>query len=336
MGSALAQTPGHRSFPFLEIGVGPRQLAQASLAVLIPDAPIDRMVRHPAALSWVAHRSLFVGTTRYWAGGSYYHVAYAHRFRTMGKVGFFVNYLDYGEFEGLDERGNPTRPFRGGESEVGVIQAYRWRRWSMGAAFKWVHSDLLQYKADALMGDFSVAYLSADSLWSFSATYLHLGASLRGKEAAPGDLGWSISYKFRHNPLRLYVGMRHLEVWWFSSYEEPSPVQNIEDTLPPPPWKQHLETAFRHMAGGADVVLGQGLTLRMGYHVQRRRETSLFGIRRLVGFSFGASVKVRSLWIDYTVVPAQPGHSWHAFAMRTNLEPFLRRLRGRERPIQWK
>ncbi len=188
IGQAQHAIPGGRIFSFLDIGVGARHLAQASLPMLTADGAVDRMVRHPAALAWTTPQSLFVGATRYWVGSMYYHAAYTHQFQQVGRVGFFVNYIDYGEFEGMDERGRPTRLFRGGASEVAVVRAYRWRRWSVGGALKWVRTDLLFFKANAIMGDFSLGYLSSDSLLTFSLIYQNLGTVLRGGYALPGNL----------------------------------------------------------------------------------------------------------------------------------------------------
>ncbi len=329
-----AQTAGQRLFPFLDIPVGARSLATAGLPLPFFQRPVDRISRHPALTAWAVPSSLFLGSTLYWAGGAYHHVAYVHEFRRGGKYGFFVNYYDYGEFEGRDERGNLTRPFRGGESEVGVTRAYRWQRLTLGAAVKWAHTDLLSHSEDALIGDFSLMYHSVDSLFTVSAAAASLGTTLREGAPLPLNVSWAVSYKFRHNPLRLYGGMHHLQRWAFSTFEETSPLQNPDDTVAPSPLSQWASMAFRHMAGGAEVILGEGLRLRMGYHVQQRRELSLFGLRRMVGFSFGLSARVKGFYVDYTYVPAQPGNAWHSFGLRADLRTLWKR-RGAARKVHF-
>ncbi len=329
-----AQTAGHRLFPFLDIPVGARGMATATLPVPFWDYPVDRISRQPALTERTPSRSLFIGTDFYWARGAYYHLAYVHRFRRSGKYGFFLNYYDYGEFEGRDARGNLTAPFRGGESEVGVSKAFRWWRFTFGGAVKWTHTDLLSHSEDGLVGDFSLMYASSDSLFTVTVAANALGTSLRSSALLPLNVSWAAAYKFRHNPLRLYGGMHHLQMWRFSAFEEETPIRNIDDTTRPSALLQWVATVFRHVGAGAELILSEGLRLRMGYHVQRRQELSLFGLRRMTGFSFGLSVKVRGWYVDYTYVPVQSGNPWHALGLRADLRPLWPR-RGAVRKVRF-
>jgi len=83
---------------------------------------------------------------------------------------------------------------------------------------------------------------------------------------------------------------------------------------------------MRHITLGSEVLIGKNLVCSFGYNYRRRQEMKIDTKPGMVGFSFGASVRISKFRISYgRSVTHMAGGSNH-FSLTLDLEEFYKKF----------
>ncbi|MCE5300669.1 MAG: PorV/PorQ family protein [Spirochaetia bacterium] len=104
--SALFASYGGVNFEVLHKTLGARALAMGEASVASPDG-ITAVYWNPACLDSMTKNEIYAGAELLLEGGHMEYMSYAMPWAKYGAFGFSAGYLDYGDFEVVDEAANP-------------------------------------------------------------------------------------------------------------------------------------------------------------------------------------------------------------------------------------
>ena len=221
-----------------------------------------------------------------------------------------LQYAGYGEFEGRDERGVATAPFRASEYGLGLAFAKTFNaRLRVGAGLQVVGGSIEAFNSFGL-GFSAGATYSPDTLGRtlVGLQLQHAGVLLNGytdeRDVLPTAASIGISRRLRYLPLRVGLLYRRLDRWDLL-YDDPerreSTVLIGGEASERGAAAEFVDNFTRHLAVNAEFYLGKNdvVQLRLGYDHQRQRESRVGEFRSLAGFSYGFGLNFRRFRLDY-------------------------------------
>lgn len=329
VGLAWAQIAGGWSYHFLSVAPSARSAALGGLAW--PGAPDDlgAATQNPALLSNQMHRIFQLTFQPYLADVIASLVTYGHPWGGVGTFWVGLKYLHYGAIPYTDAFGNRLGTFYAYEGAVMGGAGRSFGRWHVGMNLKLPFSaiSLDRYGRLGLGTDIGVRYEDTLRGVAVSAVLRNVGTEIyrpQGRSFAqpfPTSIQTTVTYRVPHAPFRVQVGFIHLERWRMAYNDPLQPVRYdlLGNPLPPPAprWTEHL---FRHLVAGVEVLPDKPFTLRLAYHVQRRRELNPVGSQALGGLSTGVGLRTRRWTLDYAYVLFFRRAAAHSFSL--TVRPF--------------
>ncbi len=325
---AWSQIAGGWSYDFLNMAPSARSAALGGLAW--PGAPdLSAAAQNPALLSEALHRSFQFTFQPYLADVVSSFVTYGHTWSGVGTFWTGLQYIHYGAIPHTDEFGNRLGTFYAYEGTLMGGAGRSFGRWRVGMNLKFPFSaiSLDRYGRVGIGTDVGVLYEDTLRGVGVSAVLRNVGTEIyrsRGRSLAqpfPTSIQTTVSYRVPHAPFRVHVGFIHLERWRMAYNDPLQPVRYdlLGNPLPPPPpkWTEHL---FRHVVAGVEMLPDKPFTLRLAYHVQRRRELNPVGSQALGGLSAGVGLRTRRWTLDYGYVLFFRRAAAHSFSL--TVRPF--------------
>src|SRR5690606_3177906 len=93
-------------------------------------------------------------------------LSYAHSFKDSHLIGFSLQYVNYGKFQGYDETGEAVADFNASDFILTGGYAHRQGNFNLGGNIKVGISDLADYFASAILFDIGVAF--RHPIWDFT------------------------------------------------------------------------------------------------------------------------------------------------------------------------
>jgi hypothetical protein len=322
-------TGGQHAFEFLRLPQSPHISALGGINVSNPSPDVSLGLQNPALMRPVVHNQLSLSYNNYYSGISIANLAYGYhvpKLNTSFILG--ITYLNYGSFEGTDNIGNTTAPFRATDYAVsfGASRAYG-ERWRYGAALKLAYSALADKTAAGLMADVGITYTDTANLIVAGATAKNMGVMLQSyagspTEPVPFDLQLGISKRFAHLPLRVMATLHHLYEWDIR-YNNPADLETSSLLGTPDSselTKSHFaDKLFRHFIFGAELSLGKRITLGVAYNHLHRGELAIKEKPGLAGFNFGAGIDLGKFRIQYARSYYHIAGAYNEFGLSMNL-----------------
>lgn len=331
---AIAQvTGGQHAFEFLRLPQSPHLSALGGTSVANPSQDISLAIQNPSLMRPALHNQLAVAYNSYYAGIGIANLQYGYHFDKINTsfVGG-IQYLNYGNFRQADASGNELGTFRASDFAVsiGASRSYL-SRWRYGAAMKLAYSSLYDKKAMAVLADVGVTYFDTSRLITVAIAARNMGAMVkkyttgRPGEPMPFDLQIGFSKRFAHLPLRLSATAHHLYEWDIR-YNNPADIErnNLFGTADTSNNKSYFaDKLFRHLIFGADVMLGQRITVTVGYNHLRRGELGLKEKTALAGFSFGAMINLNKFQVQYSRSYYHVAGAYNEFGLNLQLNKLV-------------
>jgi hypothetical protein len=275
---------------------------------------------HVAAISYVGYVADIKQST----------AAYAFNTEKRGRFGLGLTYLSYGSLESYDAAGNSLGTFSVNEYALTAADSYTKGKFTFGLAAKLAVSGIAGNRAVGLAGDAGVLYKPSVQDFTVGLVLKNAGYMLKpytatAREPLPLDVQLGTTIKPEHMPLRVTLTAHHLQTWNIqyldpnargtlnANNEEVKPSFNFGDNL------------ARHFTAAAELLLGKGLSLRVGYNHLQARELRLDNVGGGAGFSFGAMVRISQFQLDYTYATLQAAGSSNYFTLSRSLDSFLRK-----------
>ena len=171
-----------------------------------------------------------------------------------GTWGVTAQYMDYGTMKQTTSNNEDLGTFSARDIAVGGTFAYALTNsLSAGITAKVISSHIAGYNSMAVGVDLGLNYYDEERYWSLSAVARNLGGQVKAYddefERIPLDVQVGISKRLTAAPLRFHVTLSRLTEW---------------------------DQSFgRHIALGADLLLGQIVYLAAGYNFRRAYEMKI-------------------------------------------------------------
>ena len=198
-----------------------------------------------------------------------------------GWVGVGLQYLNYGQFDALDDVGEKTGTFSAGDFAMSLSYARKTdNNLSYGVNLKIIYSSIAENSSVALAGDAGLFYSMPEQMVNVGFSVLNIGSQLQSyygyNENLPLDIKIGVSKSLEHLPLNLNFSFHHLNF----SYD------NFIDR-------------FKAFSIGGEFTLSQYVQLRVGYNNERRQDLELGSSAGLAGFSIGLGALINKYHFDY-------------------------------------
>lgn len=330
-----AQLGGHVAFRVLDIPSSARIAALGGSPIAVVDNDLNLGLFNPALLNEEMKRQVALSYLPYVSKVNIGYASYCHHFDSVGiTTSASVQYVDYGTFTRTDETGKEEGTFRAGEY---VIQLGGSRAvdslFRVGVNLKYITSQLDTYKAGGVAADIGGVFQKKALGLTLAATLRNIGVMTKTyageKEDLPFQVQFAASFKFRHAPFRLGLGVDNLQQWDLT-YKDPYQAAQVDPTTGQVVVDKvtMAEKALWHIVPNAEVLFGKNFMLRFGYNYRRRQELNLAEKPGLTGMSLGIGLRVSKLHLSYGFAQFFPGSASNTISLAIRFADFKKAPSG--------
>ena len=329
--STDAQLGGDASFQVLNIPSSARIAALGGSPIAVYDNDINLGLFNPGLLNRDMSHQVALSYLPYIDGVDVGYASYAHHFDSLGATfAGAVQYVDYGTFQRTDETGAVLGDFGAGEFAMQISGAVPVDSlFSMGATVKFISSQLDTYTSTAWAVDVGGVFYKRKYNLTIAAVLRNIGYQssrfTEVREKLPFQAQLAVTYKFKHAPFRLGLGLDNLQTWDLT-YDDPNrPVQVDPSTgLEVAEKVTFADKALLHIVPHTEIILGRNFMIRVGYNFKRREELRLDAKPALTGVSFGLGLRVSKLHISYGFAQYHLAGISNTFTLAVRFSDFTR------------
>lgn len=322
----FAQVGGESTYQFLNLISSPRQAALGGKVLTNIDYDVTSALYNPATINVEMDNQLAVNYSSYLGGISYGTAAYAYTWdRRVQTFHAGITYINYGDFDGYDELGNPTGSFSGNEAALsfGYATQLGYSDFYLGASGKIITSKLEQYNSIGVAVDAGLIYINEDIEFNAALVVRNFGTQITTyadlQEKLPFEVAIGLSQKLEFVPLRWHITFENLQVWPIA---EPNPARVITDLEGNQTQEKvsFLSNVIRHTIIGAELFPDKGFNLRIGYNFRRAEELRIVDQRNFSGISFGIGLKLNNMRFSYSHARYTSASNASFFGLQINLQ----------------
>lgn len=304
--AAQGQVGGRATYQFLNLVNNPRQAALGGKVVTNYDYDPTQGLFNPASINPEMDNQLSLNYTNYIGDVNYGTASYAYLWdRRTQVIHTGVTYIDYGNFNGFDEEGNPTSDFSGSEValSVGHARNVAFTDFHIGVNAKFISSRLEQFSSLGVAVDIGVMYVYEDWDLHITGVARNVGTQITPYdeqfERLPFELIFGASQTLENIPIRWHFTLENMQQWNVA-FANPNREQTDLEGETTSERINFIDNAFRHMIFGLELFPEGGFNIRLGYNVRRSEELRIIEQRSFAGLSAGFSIKLNKLRFSYT------------------------------------
>ncbi len=303
---SIGQIGGKSVYQFLNLVTSPRQAALGGKIITLYDHDVNQAFYNPAAINPEMSKHLSVNYGSYFGEVTYGTAAYAYTYnRRLQTFHAGVNYVNYGNFDGRDENGNPTANFTGSEIALSFGYAYNipFSTWYVGANAKLISSTLETYNSFGGAMDIGAMYIDEVNDVNWALSIRNIGTQFTTYEATreklPLEIIAGVSQQVENVPLRWHITLENLQQWNIA-FSNPARTQGSIDGVDTPEKVSFFNNALRHVIVGAELFPKKAFNIRLGYNFRRAEELRILEQRNFSGISLGFGLRFNKLKFDYS------------------------------------
>lgn len=322
-GPLFAQLGQPQAFGFLNLSPSARITALGG--TLVSPAANDSTAL-PLASQWLVNPAtnrpaesgqLALSYQPYYADVDYVTFTYSQAVRESGNWGLGVQFLNYGNIESYDLTGMALGTFSAQDYAIVFNRSHRVGPFWMGINARYVSSQIGSYGASALLFDIGGVFIHPEQDLSLGISLNYLGLLLNDytsftRSRLPGDLKIGLAFKPRYMPFRLYVA----GFYFLNQRDAYFSADNNE--MP-----GYVNRILRHLSLGGELILDPNFSFLMGYNHLKGSALQLEQIRGGAGLSFGISIRLRFLQIDFSRTFYHVAGGVNHFTLSTDLESLI-------------
>lgn len=302
----FSQLGGQSTYQFLNLIASPRQAALGGKVLTNVDYDVTQALYNPSTINVNMDNQFALNYSSYLGGINYGTAAYAYTWdRRTQTFHAGVTYVNYGDFDGYDEQGNPTGTFTGSEAALSLGYALQigYSDFYFGGNLKFITSRLEQYNSLGVATDLGLLYIDEDLEFQATLVVRNLGTQITTyaglQESLPLEVNIGLSQTLENIPLRWHLTFENLQEW-------PIGVSNPARATTDLEGNQTQENVgffnniLRHTIIGAELFPDKGFNIRLGYNFRRAEELRVVDQRNFSGLSAGFAVKINKLRFSYT------------------------------------
>lgn len=322
-----SQIGGRYTYQFLNLTTDTRQAALGGKAPTVSDYDTGSAFLNPATINPEMHNQVQVNYVNYLADLNYGTAAYARQVDFLdGVVHAGITYLNYGNFQGYDERGVATNEFSSSEAAVSLGYARELFKNSglhAGLSLKFITSRLEQYSSSGGAADLGLFYRPDEKSYRLAFIVRNLGGQFSAYnevyEDIPLQVALGYSTKVKTLPLRLHVTLDNLQDWDLT-YVNPSTAETDLEGNSDAEEPGFVNNFLRHTIIGAELFPEGAFNVRLGYNFRRGEELSIEDTRSFAGLSGGISVRFNKLRFSFTHARYSLAANSSFFGVHLNLD----------------
>lgn len=303
---SYAQIGGKSVYQFLNLVTSPRQAALGGKTITIYDEDVNQGIFNPASINPEMHNHLSINYGSYYGEVTYGTASYAYTYdRHVQTFHAGVNYINYGNFEGYDENGQPTSSFSGSEIALSGGYSYNvpYTTLYLGANAKLISSSLETYNSLGGAVDFGAIYIDEKNDINWALAIRNIGTQFTTysgiRESLPLEVIFGVSQELEHVPIRWHLTLENLQQWNIA-FSNPVRAEASFDGEATPEKVSFLGNAFRHVIIGAELFPKKAFNLRLSYNFRRAQELKILEQRTFSGLSVGLGLKMNKLKFNYS------------------------------------
>ncbi len=321
-----AQVGGKATYQFLNLINNPRMAALGGKVVTNYDYDPTQALFNPAAINPAMDNQLSLNYTNYIGDINYGTASYAYLWdRRTQVIHTGVTYVNYGQFDGYDESGNPTSSFSGSEVALsfGHARNIAFTNFHVGLNVKLISSKLEQYSSFGGAVDIGVMYVYEDWDLNITGVARNLGTQFtpyhEQYEPLPFELIFGISQTLENIPIRWHFTLENMQQWNVA-FSNPSREQTDLEGNTQKEKINFIDNAFRHMIVGVELFPESGFNIRLGYNLRRGEELRILEKRAFAGLSGGFSIKLNKLRLSYSYAKFSTAAASSYFGLNIDLQ----------------
>ena len=241
-------------YSFLRLPVSAHVAALGGDNITLTDDDATVIFHNPALISNVSDKTLNLNFMTYMEGAKTASASFLRAVGDRGTWGITAQYMDYGSMKETTADNQELGTFSARDIVLGGTFAYALTNTiSGGVTAKFITSYIGSYNSIAVGVDLGANYFNEDYDLSVSAVARNLGGQVKAYddefERIPFDLQLGATKRIGHSPLRFSATLSRLTDW--------------------------SEGFGRHLAVGADVLLGENIYVAAGYNFRRASQMKI-------------------------------------------------------------
>lgn len=316
----IGQVGGRTTYQFLNVVSSPIQDALGGKLVTSIGDDVNQTLINPSVMDTLMTGRLGLNYGNYFSDINFGTAAYGF---TVGKqkrkLVAGVTYMDYGDFEGVDQYDNRTGNFTGKDVAISVGHGFDLpiKYFKAGVNIKLITSTLESYSSFGAAMDASVVYQRTGKTL-YTLVLRNIGTQFTSydaiKEPLPFDVLIGVSKKLEHAPIRWHITLQDLHRWK-SSYSDTAVTYDnpiFEET-------SFFDDLLHHINIGAEIFPDKKITLRVGYNFRRSYELSTPNDKTFSGLATGVGIRLKRFRIDYSYSRYTSAGSTSLFGAQFNI-----------------
>jgi hypothetical protein len=323
---SYSQIGGKYTYQFLNLVTSPRQAALGGKTVTIYDDDVNQVNFNPATLNPEMDNHLALNYGSYYKEVTYGTASYAYTYdRHLQTFQAGINYVNYGNFDGYDENGQPTASFTGSEMALSFGYAYTIPNTSvhLGANAKLISSTLESYSSFGGAIDIGVLFIDEKNDVNWGFVIRNMGAQFTTyngvNEKLPLEIIAGVSQELENVPIRWHLTLENLQQWNIA-FSNPERAESSIDGSSTAEKVSVINNAFRHVIMGVELFPEKSFTIRLGYNFRRAEELRLLEQRNFSGVSVGLGLKFNKLRFNYSYSRYTLAGNTSLFGLTINLQ----------------
>jgi len=307
--SGFTQVGGDDVYDFLNLTSSSRIAMHGSSMLSLKENDPSMGLAAPSLLGKHNHQQLSLNYINYVSDINYGFAQYVHHVDSIATFSAAMQFLNYGTFLETDVTGEVLGKFSAGDYAL-VLGAARDldSNFSIGTNFKLIYSDMYINQSFGFAFDASATYNKPSK--GFCATFLlkNMGMQLKPyyeghREKLPFEIQLGVTKKLKYAPIRFSALLTNLQQWKLT-YLDPTIQAQIDPTTGeeiPLEEPGFLNNALRHFVFGAEILLGKNFYFGGSFNYKMRQELRYLDKPGIVGFGFGAGMKIKKFQIGYAL-----------------------------------
>lgn len=302
---SFSQIGGNSTFNFLKIPVSARSAALGGNMIAANDSDFTLVSDNPSLLNQAMHNNFSLSYINYLADINLGYAGYARNYKTIGMIAAGIQYLNYGKFTQTDIYDQKLGEFSASDYSLNLSFSRKLHpRFISGGTIKGIYSSLYENKSYGIAADLAATYHSKNNSLIAALVFKNMGSQITNytkdiREPMPLEVTMGISKKIKHAPVRLLYYMKNLQKWNLAgpSFLNSAYYINLKDELKKPTLLGY--NLAMHSVVGVELIPIKGFSIRLGYDPKKRREMELVDRSGLIGFSFGAGIRILRMNLNY-------------------------------------
>ena len=325
--SVLSQSL-NSSFSFLNTEISSRSLAMGGDLISIYDNDILLAQKTPSILNADMNNELGFSFVDYFSDISLVSFNYAKNFKKIGCLSLGFISADYGNFSLTNEVGEQDLSFSASDQIINFGYARKInQKINLGFNINFLNSSYERYQSSSITSNISTTYYSSENNFNSTLLFKNIGRQIKGytslTEKIPFEIQFGISKKLEHLPFRYSIVLNNLNKFDISNDYSLNSFTNNESGEIELVDESFAKTILRHIIISGELNLfNDNLYLRGGFNFQRRFNMTIDSYGGLVGFSFGAGMKVSKINLSYSRSSYHLSGQLNSFSFSTNLSTF--------------